>query len=150
MKFGLSKTVTLSFMVVGHTKFTPDSCFGLLKQRFRRTHVQCLADFVAVVNNSADVSRAKLVGNEQGEVFVATYDWLSYFAQHLRKVSGIKRYHQFIFSSTNPEIVECKQYSNSASEKINISKDPHWQPSSSILPPKILPKGLSLERQWYL
>ena len=29
-------------IVVGHTKFAPDWCFGLLKQCFRRTHVGCL------------------------------------------------------------------------------------------------------------
>ena len=71
-------------MLVGHTKFTPDSCFGLLKQRFRRIHVQCLNDIVQVVEQSASVNKASLVGNEAGEVFVPTYDWLFYFAARLR------------------------------------------------------------------
>ena len=30
----LNKTITLEFMVVGHTKFALDSCFGLIKQQF--------------------------------------------------------------------------------------------------------------------
>ena len=60
-------------MVVGHTKFTPDSCFGLLKQRFRRTHVQCLSDLKKVIDESAEVNQAKLVGNEQGDIYVPTY-----------------------------------------------------------------------------
>ena len=34
---GLNKRIEISFMMVGHTKFAPDWCFGLLKQRFRRT-----------------------------------------------------------------------------------------------------------------
>jgi hypothetical protein len=33
---GLHKTITLNFLVAGHTKFAPDWCFGLLKQAFRR------------------------------------------------------------------------------------------------------------------
>lgn len=34
---GVHASVTLNFMVSGHTKFAPDWCFGLLKQSFRRT-----------------------------------------------------------------------------------------------------------------
>ena len=41
---GLSMKVEISFMLVGHTKFAPDWCFGLLKQKYHRTPVGCLAD----------------------------------------------------------------------------------------------------------
>ena len=30
---GLHDNITLSFMIAGHTKFSPDWCFGLLKKR---------------------------------------------------------------------------------------------------------------------
>ena len=30
---GLHENIILSFMVAGHTKFSPDWCFGLLKKR---------------------------------------------------------------------------------------------------------------------
>jgi hypothetical protein len=43
----------ISFTLVGHTKFTPDWCFGLLKQKFGRTKVGCLQDIGRVVNDSA-------------------------------------------------------------------------------------------------
>ena len=43
-------------MIVGHTKFSPDWCFGLLKQKLRRTAVNCLADLVDVVEKSANVN----------------------------------------------------------------------------------------------
>ena len=36
---GLHKEVKISFLPVGHTKFAPDWCFGLLKQRFLRTKI---------------------------------------------------------------------------------------------------------------
>ena len=37
---GLHDEIELSFLVVGHTKFSPDWCFGLFKRAFRRTKVQ--------------------------------------------------------------------------------------------------------------
>ena len=42
----LHKSITLSFLIVGHTKFSPDMCFGLFKQRARRSRVTCLEDIV--------------------------------------------------------------------------------------------------------
>ena len=71
---GLSDSVTLSFMVVGHTKFTPDSCFGLLKQRFRKCHVQTLQDMANVVTTSATCNNVEVVGWEDGVPIIPTYD----------------------------------------------------------------------------
>ena len=68
---GLSCSITLSFMMVGHTKFTPDSCFGLVK---RRTHVEFLSDIVDIVNKSGYINHARLVGTQDGQVLVPTYD----------------------------------------------------------------------------
>ena len=39
VRTGLHEEVTISFLPVGHTKFSPDWCFGLMKQRFRRTKI---------------------------------------------------------------------------------------------------------------
>ena len=36
---GLHDRITLSFMLVGHTKFAPDGYFGLIKYRYRRSSV---------------------------------------------------------------------------------------------------------------
>ena len=41
---GLHKRIVFSFLVVGHTKFSPDWCFVLLKQCFRWMKVGCLDD----------------------------------------------------------------------------------------------------------
>ena len=57
---GLNQSITISFMLVGHTKFALDWCFGLLKQRYRRTYVSSLQDIVEVVNASADVNVAQV------------------------------------------------------------------------------------------
>jgi hypothetical protein len=36
---GKHKSITLSFMLVGHTKFSPDGYFGLIKKKYRRSKV---------------------------------------------------------------------------------------------------------------
>ena len=40
--------ITLSFLVVGHTKFSPDWCFGLIKRLYRRTPVGSLQGIAEV------------------------------------------------------------------------------------------------------
>ncbi|CAH3178510.1 unnamed protein product, partial [Porites evermanni] len=44
----------------GHTKFEPDWCFGLLKQRTRRTFISSLFDIGTCVEESASVNVAEL------------------------------------------------------------------------------------------
>ena len=74
------------------TKFSPDTCFGLLKQKFRKCDVDSLDDFETVVEKSASVNESQLVGNTNGEVIVPTYDWTSYFAAFYKKIDRIKGY----------------------------------------------------------
>ena len=147
---GLNKTITLSFMIVGHTKFMPDSCFGLLKQKMRRTNIECLDDIVQTINKSANVNHTQLVGTQNGEVLVPTYDWLSFFAMYFKKISNIKSYQNFIVSTNSPGVVEYKKFSNSESTKINIIKDSLVLPTTGELPQILAPSGLSSDRQWYL
>ncbi len=54
-------------LLVGHTKYSPDWCFGLFKQRYRRCYVSSLHDVADAVNSSADVNTAQLVGTQEGE-----------------------------------------------------------------------------------
>lgn len=150
---GLNKSITYSFLVVGHTKFTPDSCFGLLKQRFRRTHVQSLDDIAKVVDESAYVNHVRLAGNEAGNVFVPTFDWPSFFVPKMKKVVGIKKYQQFVMLDSSPGTVLCKEYSDShgtcTSRSVNVLKE-EWIPTPTEMPDNVVPSGLSPDRQWYL
>ena len=70
---GLNRRIEISFLIVGHTKFAPDWCFGLLKQAYRRTKVGCLDDIVRLVESSAVVNNAQLIGREDGTVIVHQY-----------------------------------------------------------------------------
>jgi len=66
--------ITLSFMILGHTTFSPDRCFGLLKKRYRRTKVGGLTNLCGVVNDLAVVNIAQPTGLEDGSVVVTTYN----------------------------------------------------------------------------
>ena len=58
--------ITISFLIIGHTKFAPNSCFGLLKREFWRTEVSSLADLEQVVQSSAIMDESQLVGSQTG------------------------------------------------------------------------------------
>ena len=151
----MTKRLTLSFLVVGHTKFAPDWCFGLFKQSYRRTRVGCLGSIAEVVNKSAECNFAQLCSTEDAGVIVPTYDWTTFFAPHLKKISGIKKYYHFRFESSEPGVVYVKERINSPNEeKISLLKESpskeKWSPEVNVLPEIIEPKGLSVERQWYL
>ena len=96
---GQHKEITPSFMIPGHTKFSPDWCFGLLKKKYRRTKVGGLMDLVGVVNESASVNVAQPTGQEDGSSLVTTYDWQEYFKDVCTKVTGIKKLHHLQFNS---------------------------------------------------
>ena len=71
---GLHKEITICFLLVGHTKFVPDWCFGLLKQKYKRNKMGALEDIAAVVEDSASVNYAQLVGKSDDTVLVPSYD----------------------------------------------------------------------------
>lgn len=50
---GKNKSITLNFLLTGHTKFSPDRSFGLIKLEYGRSNVDCYQDFEEVVNRSS-------------------------------------------------------------------------------------------------
>ena len=149
---GLHKTIELSFLIVGHTKLAPDGCFGLLKKKFRRTKVSCLEDIRRVVEESADVNHAQLVGTQSGESVVPTYNWTSLLSPRMKKISGIKRLHHITITADQKDGVKVtvKQYSDNNPKAVPLLRDKTWRPSPNDLPPVISPAGLDAARQWYL
>ena len=144
---GLHKTIRLSFMLVGHTKFSPDWCFVLLEKKFRMTEVNSLNDLAQVVKSSASVNEVQLVGSQSGEPLVRMYDWVGFFASHLKKVLHITRQYHFEFHSTAPGTVLVREYSDSTEKNYQLTTDSF---SPVELPEIITPPGLSLQRKWYL
>jgi hypothetical protein len=92
---GLHKSISLNFLIAGHTKFSPDWCFGLLKRAFKRNAVSCLSQLEDVVNNSSFVNIAQCTGTEDGTSIVPVYDWQAFFNPACRPIPGIKKYQHF-------------------------------------------------------
>ena len=149
---GLHRSITISFMTVGHTKFSPDWCFGLFKRTFRRTAVGCLDDIVGAVVKSAEVNHAQLVAKQNGEVLVPTYNWADELQPHFKQSAfkGIKKHHHFRFDSMKPGKVYVKTYSDEPEKEHDLLTDPDWRPSATDLPQVVPPAGLSAERRHYL
>ena len=101
---GFHTEVKISFLPVGHTKFSLDWCFGLFKRRYRKTKIGCLDDIVAAVNQSAAPNFAQLVGSQDGTTIVPMYNWSDYFEEKIVKTAlkGITQMHHFRFLSSRP------------------------------------------------
>ena len=147
---GLHEQITLSFLIAGHTKFSPDAGFGLFKKKLRKTKVDCLDDIAKCVSDSSKLNVPVLVGRENGLSDVKVYDWSSFFALFFKKVTKVLSYHHFYFDGT-PHVAMQK---DSASKEIiqtlvkKNSDGTFMMPSG--FPDVVVPDGLSLQRQWYL
>ena len=146
---GRHVSITLSFLLVGHTKFSPDWGFGLLKQKFRRELVSSLDDLVAVINSSSAHNTAQLAGREDGSEAIPIYDWAGYLKPHFCKIVLIKSYQHFTVTSNQKGYVMMKHSADGEVTKFNMLKD-NRAPHQNELPAVVPPPGLSLKRQWYL
>ena len=94
---GLHHSITLNFLLTGHTKFAPDWCFGLLKKQYRVTDVSSLEELCDVVRASSvtKLNVPQLVGKEDGTQIVPQYDWQSFLKPFFKTLPQIKKYHHF-------------------------------------------------------
>jgi len=151
---GRHRKITFCFLPVGHTQFSPDWAFGLLKQKFMYTKVNTLAEMATCVESSSPVSGvniACLTGTEGGDVLVPVFNFQEFLQEVLeyRKLPNIKKYHYFVFQQSTPGVVTCRTEVQSDSlvtwqmsklESVDIDRKPS----------EIKPSGLSLEIKWYL
>uniref|UniRef100_A0A1X7TU11 DUF7869 domain-containing protein n=1 Tax=Amphimedon queenslandica TaxID=400682 RepID=A0A1X7TU11_AMPQE len=145
---GLNKRISLS-LPAGHTKFSPDWCFGLLKQRFRRSVVGSLHDLVEVVERSASVNKAQVVGTLDGECIVKSYDWTGHLSPFFKKIEAFKTFHHFVMDCQAMGEVSTIKTSDDPVVREQLLREPSVIPST-CLPPVVSPTGLSSEQQWYL
>ena len=119
---GQYKEVTISFLPVGHTKFVPDWCFGLLKQRFCRTKIGDLYDIANFVSLSSSVNVPQLVGSLDGTTFVSMYNWSEHFEEQTIKTAlkGITNMHHFRFTTSSPGGVFVKLDSSGPERKTTL------------------------------
>ncbi len=149
---GLHESIEYSFLVAGHTKFSPDWCFGLMKQKLRRTFISSLFDIIDANDKSTPVTRvncSKLVGLHNGTVLVMTYDWANYLAPYFKKLPGISKQHHFRFTKDLPGKVFYRESADSPEKEFQMLKDVNRLPPR-VLPPQVKPSGLDEERRRYL
>ena len=144
---GLHHEITLSFLLVGHTKFAPDWCFGLAKQCYQRTPVSSLDDIANTVARSSMVNVPQLVRTLDRDLIVPTYNWSAYFEDHVRKTAlkGISKYQHFRFSRSIPGVVHVKEPIDGPEKMMTLLKDKEWLPTPNDLPEVVNPNGLSPE-----
>lgn len=121
----LNKTVHLNFLLVGHTKFSPDRMFGLFKQKFSKSTVDTLHDIEECVANSTVSGKNKAICTNDyvnGIINVQWYEWNAYLSEFFTTIPRITQYHHFTIKSDDPFTVECKVLANSPVQKFNIIK----------------------------
>lgn len=149
---GLHDKIELSFLVVGHTKFSPDGYFGLIKRYYRRSQVYTYDQLADIVKSSSKNGHNVCVHNSMNPS-VTYRAWSLWLSQYFTTLKGISNYHHFRVERKNPSILVVKERQDSEEIKIEMTKKKF--PFSKVQPPKRLPKqllpaGLSLKRQWYL
>eukprot|EP00117_Sycon_ciliatum_P035008 scpid39139/ scgid26612/ len=140
---GLHKKILLSFMIAGHTRCLVDGCYGLLKQRYRKSDTYTLPQLSEVVNGSAVCNAAHSGG-------VPWYKWDEFFDQHFSKVPGISKYHHFLFDADKPGVVTASVLVDSEQTAVNILKCDPGTLSQTTLPSAIPLGGISDDRAQYL
>ena len=151
---GLHDKIELSFLVVGHTKFSPDGYFGLIKRHYRRSQVYTYGQLADVVESSSKNGHNACVRISKNMSSPIVYrDWSSWLSQYFRVFKGISNYHHFKIEKKNPSIIIAKERKDSEKIKIELAKKDFSFSKTKLpkrLPKKLLPSGLSLKRQWYL
>ncbi|KAL5515741.1 hypothetical protein EMCRGX_G000948 [Ephydatia muelleri] len=96
-------------MLPGHTKFWPDSYFGLLKKHYRQQdHIDNMADLVkCVCKCGQDVECVpQLYQNWQ------YYEWNVFLGQWFQPLSAFGRSHTFEFDREHPGVMEIRVMSS--------------------------------------
>ena len=147
---GRNDSCLINFMIVGHTRFSPDQYFGMIKRKYRKTRVSSIAQIANIVSQSTEsvVNKVHLAFDPNNQERVQCYDWKSFLSSFLKPIPSITRYHHFNITKTKPGIVELKEFDHSPVENVSIVKIGEVVPIT--MPELILPPGISFERQTYL
>ena len=145
---GQHENITYSFLVAAHTKFSPDWCFGLMRQRIRRTFVSALFDILEANHKStlSGVNCGKPVGLHDGTVLVKTYDWSGHLAPKVNRNQQISPLSLQQKLSREGVLQGTCRHNR---ERISNVERRKYTPSR-LLPPQVLPSGLDDERTRYL
>jgi len=148
----LHSKIEMSFLVVGHTKFSPDSHFGLIRQRYRNSAVYTYNQLAKVVEESAEGNYNACQRYSSGVSMprIIYRDWSAWLSKFFKPIPNITSYHHFAIDFEESGVVCVKKEVDSKEEKINLIKSGCQFDAAQELPLELFPEGLSIERQWYL
>ena len=66
------------------------------------------------------INCSALVGNENGDVMVPTYDAVNFLKPHFKKVEGIKSHHYFDFCVDNLGVVAMREFGDSSPTTVQV------------------------------
>jgi hypothetical protein len=151
---GLHTRIELSFLIVGHTKFSPDGYFGLIKHRYRRSKVYTYKQLGEVIETSSKNGhnvcqpyRNRLTNKPE----IVYRDWVSWLAQYFKPIPNITNYQHFQLDADGG--LKVKETVDGKDENITILKKAFAGDKQKLFtgfPEELAPQGLSIERQWYL
>lgn len=92
----LNESITLNFLITGHTKFSPDRNFGIVKSKFSKSVVDCYEDFLEVIKSSSPNNFNVAVPSKNPTTnirHVQWAEWDTYLSQFFKQVPGLTKYH---------------------------------------------------------
>eukprot|EP00834_Sanchytrium_tribonematis_P005732 NODE_367_length_8687_cov_0.577084.p3 type:complete len:274 gc:universal NODE_367_length_8687_cov_0.577084:2356-1535(-) len=100
---GKCDTIEFKFMIKGHTKFSPDSGFGHIKKKYMRENAYNLDQVKDIIETSSVTNECKVFPSHRFKDYRSKLDLI------FENISGIGKYHFFLFKADSPGIVFCKK-----------------------------------------
>ena len=77
-----SSLCSIHFMLVGHTRFSPDQYVGMIKRKFRKVRVSSISQLSKVISESTDtgMNKVQLAFDKESGCRVSCYDWKSFLS----------------------------------------------------------------------
>lgn len=103
------KSVTLRFLIPGHTKNRCDGAFGLIKKTIKHRDIECPADMFTAIRDSSRKTMALEATS------VMWRDWKTFLEQYFTLPSSLKMNSYYIFRAREetPGVLDVKKYSDS-------------------------------------
>jgi hypothetical protein len=96
-------------MIAGHTKFSPDRGFAMIKKKHYKSTVYCKEEFAKVVEESSSLNKVQCYENGQGFQY---YDF-KVLEKYFEKLFKVGKYHHFLFEKPNLGVIKVKEFVDS-------------------------------------
>ena len=134
---------------MGHTKFTPDSHFGTLKKKFRKSKCSSIKDLLGqdgIIESSAVNNKALPYKDPESEFPNFQWrDWKKFLEKKFRPCTGIASWHVIRIHQDGLKIQVSPSINKPLEEftilKKNLTLEDHEEPET------LIPEGLSLDRE---